>query len=107
MDFCCNLLLGNNDEALKAAKQVNESVLWQNFATMCVKSDRMDLAMYCLGMTENAPSLQALRKYENASHDVRAAMTALHLGCYDYAEKILIKAKLYRHLIGVNVVSYC
>lgn len=103
-DFCYNLLLGNNEEALKSARLINDSKLWHNFAIMCVKSERMDLAMYCLSMTENAPSLQALRKFEGEANDVQAAMTAIHLGCVDYAEKILIAASKFRPLIEVYIV---
>lgn len=44
IDFGYYLAIGNMDEAYKAVKTVENPLVWENMAQICVKSKRLDVA---------------------------------------------------------------
>ena len=103
IDFSYYLAVQNLDEAFKAIKLIkwqkdqhfrfktdrfvnmnvnfSESV-WENMAHMCVKSERLDVAMVCLGNMGHARGARALRRAMATEPEkkVHVAIFALHLG---------------------------
>ena len=49
MNFGYNLEIGNMDEAYKSVKSIQNPVIWENMAQMCVKTKRFDVAKICIG----------------------------------------------------------
>mgnify|MGYP006976759281 CR=1 FL=1 len=49
MNFGYYLSIGNMDEAYKSVKLIQNPLVWENMAQMCVKTKRLDVAETCLG----------------------------------------------------------
>ena len=96
LDFSYNLTLGKLDEAYRSVKSINNPLLWENMAQMCIKTKRIDVAEICLSQMGHARGAAALRdsKKEN-SLEVSAAVLAIQLGFFDDALKLFREAKRY------------
>lgn len=49
MNFSFYLTTGNLDEAYKSVKAIEDPLIWENMAQMCVKTRRLDVAEICIG----------------------------------------------------------
>lgn len=100
INFCFYLSIGNMDEAFRSIKAITNKKVWGNLARMCVKSQRLDVAMICLGKMEHAIGARAMRRI-NASKmpkDVKVAILAIYLNMPEEAEEILTKCGHYELL---------
>ncbi|XP_071962146.1 intraflagellar transport protein 140 homolog [Antedon mediterranea] len=89
MNFSFYLTIGNMDEAFKAIKLIKSESVWENMATMCVKTRRLDVAKVCLGNMGHARGARALREAEKEPElDARVAMLAIQLGLLEDAERL-------------------
>ena len=62
MNFNFYLSIGNLDEAYKSVKQVQNPMIWENMAQMCVKTNRLDVAEICIGNMRFARGAKAVRE---------------------------------------------
>ncbi|KAI8794127.1 intraflagellar transport protein 140 [Biomphalaria glabrata] len=66
-------------------------------AKMCVKSRRLDVASVCLGNMGHARGAKALREAiaREPELDAKVAVSAIQLGLYEDAERLLKNCKRY------------
>ncbi|CAG9773857.1 unnamed protein product [Ceutorhynchus assimilis] len=98
LDFSYHLSLGNMDAAFKSIKLVQSQGVWASLAKMCVKTQRLDVAMVCLGHMGNAKAAAALRtaiQDETLSQECKIAVLAIHLGLLEEAEQLYVQAERY------------
>ncbi len=89
MNFGYFLSIGNMDEAYKSVKLVQNPLVWENMAQMCVKTKRLDVAETCLGNMRFARGAKLVR--ESRTDDAiepQLAMLAIQLGLKDEAKKL-------------------
>ena len=60
VNFSFYLAIGNMDEAYKAVKSIQNPIIWENMASMCVKSKRLDVAEICIGNMRFARGARAV-----------------------------------------------
>ena len=58
------------DEAYKAVKTVENPVVWENMAQICVKSKRLDVAEVCFGNMKHSRGARAVREAKAAGEAV-------------------------------------
>uniref|UniRef100_A0A0N5CXM8 Intraflagellar transport protein 122 homolog n=1 Tax=Thelazia callipaeda TaxID=103827 RepID=A0A0N5CXM8_THECL len=75
--------------------QFSESV-WEHMAQMCVKTQRLDIALICLGKMKHASGARALRisSKNNDPHEVQVAILAIQLGLL-VTQELFYKCKRY------------
>ena len=61
MNFSFHLNTGNMDEAYKSVKSIQNPVIWENMAQMCVKTKRLDVTEICIGNMRFARGAKAVR----------------------------------------------
>lgn len=92
LDFCYFVALGKMDEAYKAvAKLVKNVSVWQHLARMSIQTRRLDVLSVCLGNMGHASAARGLRETLADEPDqplIAIAVTAIHLGLFEEAEKI-------------------
>lgn len=87
MNFNFNLSIGNLDEAYKSIKQVQNPIIWENMAQMCVKTGRLDVAEICIGNMRFARGAKAVREAKlEPEHEAKLAMVAIQLNLTDEAK---------------------
>lgn len=62
MDFSLYLSLGQMDDAFKAIKFIKSDSVWEQMASMAVKTRRLDVVQVCLGHMRNVRGARALRQ---------------------------------------------
>lgn len=62
MDFSLYLSLGQMDDAFKAIKFIKSDSVWEQMASMAVKTRRLDVVQVCLGHMKNIRGARALRQ---------------------------------------------
>lgn len=80
-----DISLGNMDQAFKAIHLVQSNAIWENLARMCVKTQRLDVALVCLGHMKNARAAKAVREAMNdrdLEQEAKTAMLAVQLGMH-------------------------
>ena len=60
MNFSFYLTTGNMDEAYKSVKSIQNPIIWENMAQMCVKTKRLDVAEICIGNMRFARGMRAV-----------------------------------------------
>ncbi len=60
MNFSFYLTTGNMDEAYKSVKSIQNPIVWENMAQMCVKTKRLDVAEICIGNMRFARGAKAV-----------------------------------------------
>lgn len=60
MNFSFHLTTGNMDEAYKSVKSIQNPIIWENMAQMCVKTKRLDVAEICIGNMRFARGARAV-----------------------------------------------
>jgi len=96
MNFGYFLSIGNMDEAYRSVKLIQNPLVWENMAQMCVKTKRIDVAETCLGNMRFARGTKLVR--ESKTHDAvepQLAMVAVQLGMIDDARKLYEDCKRY------------
>ncbi|XP_034252751.1 intraflagellar transport protein 140 homolog [Thrips palmi] len=89
ISFSYHLSLGNMDEAFKVIKSMQNTVVWESLARMCVKTKRLDVAAVCLGHMKHARGARALRLAASEPQlEARVAVLAVQLGLLDEAESL-------------------
>ncbi|CAI4224269.1 unnamed protein product [Auanema sp. JU1783] len=90
LDFSLFLTLGHMDEAFKAIKFIKSDSVWEQMASMSVKTRRLDVAAVCLGHMKNVRGARALREAQRKgeSEDMQCAAIAIELGMLDEAEAL-------------------
>ncbi|XP_040583059.1 intraflagellar transport protein 140 homolog [Lepeophtheirus salmonis] len=98
--FSFYLSIGNMDEAFKSIKSVKNPHVWGNMARMCVKTQRLDVAVICLGNMGHAYGARAVKRIieSNENLDVKTATLAVHLGMLEEAEALYIRSGNYNFL---------
>ncbi|CAB4055646.1 IFT140 [Lepeophtheirus salmonis] len=88
------------DEAFKSIKSVKNPHVWGNMARMCVKTQRLDVAVICLGNMGHAYGARAVKRIieSNENLDVKTATLAVHLGMLEEAEALYIRSGNYNFL---------
>ena len=61
LNFSFHLTAGNLDEAYKSVKSIQNPVIWEKMAAMCVKSKRLDVAEICIGNMRFARGARSIR----------------------------------------------
>ena len=51
------------DEAYKSVKSIQNPIIWENMAQMCVKTKRLDVAEICIGNMRFARGARAVNHY--------------------------------------------
>ncbi|KNC50874.1 Ift140 protein [Thecamonas trahens ATCC 50062] len=93
LDFSYHLTIGNMDEAFKAVKLIESDSVWQNMASMCVKTRRLDVAEICLAHMGHIRGVRALREARRLpEHAAQVAMLAVQLGELEAAEALYLEA---------------
>lgn len=92
LNFNYYLTIGNMDEAYKAVKNIQNPLIWENMARMCVKTRRLDVAEICMANIKFARGAKAVREVKNESANVQIAMVAIQLNMKEEAEAILKEA---------------
>ena len=94
MNFSFYLAIGNMDEAYKSVKLIQNPLVWENMAQMCVKTKRLDVAEICLGNMRFARGARAVRESKKeAQIDAQLAMVAIQLNMRDEASRLYEQAK--------------
>ncbi|CAB3396663.1 unnamed protein product [Caenorhabditis bovis] len=90
MDFSFYLTLGSMDAAFKAIQYIKSESVWEQMASMSVKTRRLDVAMVCLGHMKNVRGARAVRKSQLAGEDesMQCAALAVELGMMEEAQSI-------------------
>eukprot|EP00276_Gloeochaete_wittrockiana_P002244 CAMPEP_0184673476 /NCGR_PEP_ID=MMETSP0308-20130426/86689_1 /TAXON_ID=38269 /ORGANISM="Gloeochaete witrockiana, Strain SAG 46.84" /LENGTH=1407 /DNA_ID=CAMNT_0027120965 /DNA_START=36 /DNA_END=4259 /DNA_ORIENTATION=- len=89
LNFSYFLTTGNMDEAYKSVKLIENASVWENMATMCVKTKRLDVAEVCLGNMGNARGARAVREAKQEPEvEAKVAMVAIQLGLLEDAERL-------------------
>lgn len=65
MNFSFYLTTGNMDEAYKSVKSIQNPIIWENMAQMCVKTKRLDVAEICIGNMRFARGARAVNNYSS------------------------------------------
>jgi intraflagellar transport protein 140 len=108
LSFSYFLTVGLMDEAYRAVKKISSATIWQNMATMAVKTKRLDVAEVCLGNMGDARGAKAVRE-ARASHpvdkEVAVAMLAIQLGMLDDAERLYKECGRYDLLVQLYMAS--
>jgi intraflagellar transport protein 140 len=70
------------DEAYKAVKTVENPVVWENMAQICVKSKRLDVAEVCFSNMNHSRGAKAVREAKTTEPELEAkvAMVGVQLG---------------------------
>eukprot|EP00698_Gefionella_okellyi_P002980 TRINITY_DN12813_c0_g1_i1.p1 TRINITY_DN12813_c0_g1~~TRINITY_DN12813_c0_g1_i1.p1 ORF type:complete len:1394 (-),score=371.65 TRINITY_DN12813_c0_g1_i1:33-4172(-) len=97
VNFSFHLTTGNMDEAYKAVKLIKSARVWENMASMCVKTQRLDVADICLGNMGHARGAYMLRMARETEKEPEAqlAMLAIQLGMIEDAEKLYTQCNRY------------
>eukprot|EP00753_Platysulcus_tardus_P003573 PLAT12468.31.p1 GENE.PLAT12468.31~~PLAT12468.31.p1 ORF type:complete len:1453 (-),score=862.37 PLAT12468.31:92-4450(-) len=91
LNFSYFLTIEKLDDAYRAVKRIDNPLVWENMASMCVKTKRMDVAEVCLGNMGHARGAKALREARSEQEpEAAVAMVAIQLGLLKDA------ARLYR-----------
>ncbi|CAI5448849.1 unnamed protein product [Caenorhabditis angaria] len=87
MDFSFYLTLGSMDAAFKAIQYIKSDSVWDQMASMSVKTRRLDVAMVCLGHMKNVRGSRSVRKTQQNGEDesMQCAALAIELGMIDEA----------------------
>ncbi|CAD6192417.1 unnamed protein product [Caenorhabditis auriculariae] len=90
MDFCYYLILGSMDAAFKAIQFIKSESVWEQMASMSVKTGRLDVAVVCLGHMKNVRGARAIRKSQQAGENesMQCAALAVELGMLDDAQRL-------------------
>lgn len=92
MNFNYNLLLGPIMQvaAYKSISWIQDQKVWRSLASNCVKTKRLDIAIYCFGRMEDAWGAELIEKTQllEPEEDARVAMIALQLGQIDDAKEL-------------------
>ncbi len=78
------------DEAYKAVKTVENPLVWENMAQICVKSKRLDVAEVCFGNMKHSRGAKAVRdaRASGAEPEACVAMVAIQLGLLSDASRL-------------------
>jgi intraflagellar transport protein 140 len=96
MNFGYFLSIGNMDEAYKSVKLIQNPLVWENMAQMCVKTKRIDVAETCLGNMRFARGAKLVRESKtDDAIEPQLAMLAIQLGMKDEAKKLYEECKRY------------
>eukprot|EP00002_Diphylleia_rotans_P014154 TRINITY_DN2751_c0_g1_i8.p1 TRINITY_DN2751_c0_g1~~TRINITY_DN2751_c0_g1_i8.p1 ORF type:complete len:1267 (-),score=275.99 TRINITY_DN2751_c0_g1_i8:1005-4805(-) len=91
LNFSYSLTIGNMDEAYKAVRLIKSASVWENMATMSIKTRRLDVAEVCLGNMQHARASRALREAkddESLPVEAKVAAVAIQLGMIEDAEQL-------------------
>ncbi|KAJ3325252.1 hypothetical protein HDV06_005009 [Boothiomyces sp. JEL0866] len=98
-EFCFHLAVGDLDEAVKVVKLIRNNAVWENMASVCVKTRRTNLAQLCLRKLKNAKVLRTVSNLKKTNdYNSISAYYAIHLGMYDDAKEIWAETKNYYDL---------
>lgn len=98
-EFCFHLAVGDLDEAVKVVKLIRNNAVWENMASVCIKTRRTNLAQLCLRKLKNAKALRTVSNLKRANdYNSISAYYAIHLGMYDDAKDIWAETKNYYDL---------
>ena len=97
-NFCIDLNMGNDDEAIKHIRSVKNLHVWKNAAERCLKLRRIKLVKLCMGKLKNVKALRTLRDVPEGDTDNIMAQMALHFGMNDEAKEILLKSDNFQSL---------
>ncbi|XP_037026669.1 intraflagellar transport protein 140 homolog [Bradysia coprophila] len=98
LDFSLHVAQGNMDQAFRCIRSIQSDGVWQNLATMCVHTGRLDVARVCLGHMKKARSVRALRKAmadSTLEDDAKVAVLAIELDMIEEAEALYKKCGRY------------
>jgi intraflagellar transport protein 140 len=106
MNFSHHLGLGNLDEAYKSILQIQNPLVWENMAQMCVITGRLDVAENCIGNMRFARGAKAIREAKKESeYEAKLAMVAIQLNMVDEADKLYRKCGRYDLLNKMHQAS--
>ncbi|KAJ3271511.1 hypothetical protein HDV01_006562 [Terramyces sp. JEL0728] len=95
-EFSFHLAIGDLDEAVKVVKLIRNNAVWENMASVCVKTRRTSLSQLCLRKLKNAKVLRTVSNLKKANdYNSISAYYAIHLGMYDDAKEIWAETKNY------------
>uniref|UniRef100_A0A7I4KED3 Anaphase-promoting complex subunit 4 WD40 domain-containing protein n=1 Tax=Brugia malayi TaxID=6279 RepID=A0A7I4KED3_BRUMA len=97
MNFSYYMTVDKMDEAFKAIKFIKSENAWEHMAHMCVKTQRLDIALLCLGNMGHASGARALKKsMKNGDPiEVQVAILAIQLGLLDEAQALFTSCGRY------------
>ncbi|KAF4520566.1 hypothetical protein B566_EDAN011119 [Ephemera danica] len=97
INFSYHLTVGNMDEAFKAIKTIKSETVWENMAKMCVKTNRLDVAMVCFGHMGHARGTWGVKEAMRKEPELEAqvAMLAIQLDLNEEAESLYQQCKRY------------
>ncbi|KAL2623040.1 hypothetical protein R1flu_003245 [Riccia fluitans] len=102
VEFNYNLVLGNLTNAYEAIGAIEDKKIWQSVACNCVKTKRVDVALHCFAVMNNASAAAFVRaSLHEPEEDARIAAVAIQLGLVDAARELYLGCKrfdLLRHL---------
>jgi len=107
LSFSYFLTVGLMDEAYRAVKKISSTTIWQNMATMAVKTKRLDVAEVCLGNMGDARGAKAVReaRQNQPEKEVAVAMLAIQLGMLDDAERLYKECGRFDLLVQLYMAS--
>jgi len=104
--FSYFLTIGNMDDAYRAVKKISSTSIWENMATMCVKTKRLDVAEVCLGNMGNARGAKAVRESKKEPEkEAQVAMLAIQLNMLEDAERLYKECGRYDLLVKLYIAS--
>lgn len=87
---------GNLDEAYKSVKSIQNPVIWEKMAAMCVKTKRLDVAEICIGNMRFARGARSIRESKKEPElEAQLAMVAIQLDMPEEAKALYEEGKRY------------
>lgn len=100
IDFSILMSAGKIDEAYKIVKNIKNKNIWENVASVCIRTKRLDVLEICLSNMRFSIGIKALRESSHEKEiEVRLALVAMHLGMIEQAKALLEEVKRFDILI--------
>jgi len=100
IEFSILMSAGKIDDAYKMVKNIKSKNIWENIASVCIKTKKLDVLEICLSNMRFAIGIKALRESSHEKEvEVRLASVAMHLGMIEQAKDLLEEVKRYDILI--------
>lgn len=88
--FSYYLTIGNFEEAIQSVQYIQNPVLWENMAHMCLHTNRLDIAEFCLSKMGHVRGVEAMR-----NNPGKQSTLAIQLGLLDMAADLYKEEKRY------------